>query len=78
MEFLEIEKKLKEFVEKHKSYIETDGKSSFSTCDHYNWDQDIWNHRNTLMNKFNEFGYNVTSKMNHGVLDIVIVKPINI
>jgi len=35
--------------------------------------EDIWNHKNAIMDKLRSMGFQVTSKTNHGVLDVYIV-----
>ena len=70
----DIEQKLNVLVETHVNYIKKDGSTRISTCDHYNWDRDIWNHRHAIINAFKGAGYEVTTSTNHGVLDIDIVK----
>ena len=76
----EIQEKLQNLIDKHTKYIEKDGRSHIDTCDasYYGWDSDIWDHRHSIMTAFRNRGYNVTSKTNHGVLDIVIVKQIKL
>jgi len=75
---MEIQEKLQNLVNKHSTYVEEKGKSHIATCNHYNWDIDIWNHRQTIMDTFRKRGYQVSSSTNHGVLDIIIVKPITL
>ena len=71
-----MEKKLKEklrfFIQKQIEQVYRKGSSRFETCDHYNWDKDIWNYRNSIVDKLIDLGFNVDSQMNHGVLDITI------
>ena len=76
----DITEKLQKIVDKESARVEETGRSHIETCDasYYGWDTDIWDHRHTIMNAFIKRGYHVSSKTNHGVLDIVIVKPIEI
>lgn len=73
---MNVKEKLQELVDRHGKTVEKEGKSHIATCNHYNWDQDVWNHRHQIMSALTKRGYHVSSKTNHGVLDIVIVKPI--
>ena len=74
----DIKDKLTAFADKEIAYAEKNGKSHFATCSHYNWDNDIWAHKNSIMDYIRSKGYTVTSKTNHGVLDVYIVKPIKL
>ena len=73
---MSVQKKLQELVDRHGKVVEEKGRSHIATCNYPNWDKDIWDHRHTIMNALIKRGYQVSSKTNHGVLDIVIVKPI--
>tara|TARA_Y100000592_G_scaffold63269_1_gene98668 strand:+ start:10991 stop:11221 length:231 start_codon:yes stop_codon:yes gene_type:complete len=73
---MDVKEKLQELVNTHGEIVEKEGNSHISTCNHYSWDQDVWNHRHEIMGALIKRGYHVSSKTNHGVLDIYIVKPI--
>lgn len=73
-----LENKLKAFIQNEVDYIEKTGSTKISTCDHSNWDRDIWTHRQDIMNAFIEKGYSVYSKINWGVLDIYVTKHLSL
>ena len=77
---MDIKEKLQKLVNEESARVEEKGRSHISTCDasYYGWDSDVWDHRHTIMNAFSKRGYHVSSQTNHGVLDIVIVKPVEI
>lgn len=77
---MDITEKLQDIIDKHSKRVEETGRAHIDTCDasYYGWDSDVWDHRHTIMTAFKNRGYNVTSKTNHGVLDIVITKPIKL
>ena len=68
-----IDSKITELIEDVAKY----GNAKFSTCDHYNWDREYYNHRNDIVAKLKSEGYSVASSVNWGVIDYVITKPIN-
>jgi hypothetical protein len=68
----ELKEKLNKVIFKQVEMVNKYGSNTLSTCDHYNWDKDIWNHRYSIIDKFIDLGFNVDSQMNHGVLDITI------
>ena len=68
----ELKEKLKENIQYHVDRVAKTGSSSFSTCDHYSWDKDIWNYRYSIIDKLTDEGYRVESAVNHGVLDVTI------
>ena len=68
----ELKEKLKKNIEYHKEQVAEKGSSSFSTCDYHGWDKDIWNYRNSIIDKLIDLGFNVESAVNHGVLDVTI------
>ena len=68
----ELKEKLNKVIFKQVEMVNKYGSNTLSTCDHYNWDKDIWNYRNSIVDKLIDLGFNVDSQMNHGVLDITI------
>ena len=68
----ELKEKLNKVISKQVEMVNKYGSNTLSTCDHYNWDRDIWNHRHSIIDKLIGLGFNVDSQMNHGVLDITI------
>lgn len=74
----QLKEKLNKEINYHLNNIKEGGSSRFSTCDHYNWDKDIWNYRHSIINKLRDEGLNVSSKMNWGVLDITITKKLEL
>ena len=68
----ELKEKLKANIKYHIDRIAKTGSSSFSTCDHYSWDKDIWNYRHSIIDNLVTKGYCVESAVNHGVLDVTI------
>lgn len=74
----QLKEKLNKEINYHLNNIKEGGSSKFSTCDHYNWDKDIWNHRHSIVDKLIDLGFNVDSQMNYGVLDITITKKLEL
>ena len=74
----QLKEKLNKEINYHLNNIKESGSSRFSTCDHYNWDKDIWNHRHSIVDKLIDLGFNVDSQMNYGVLDITITKKLEL
>jgi hypothetical protein len=74
----ELKEKLNKNIEYHVERVAEKGSSSFSTCDHYSWDKDIWNHRHSIVDKLIDLGFNVDTQMNWGVLDITITKELKL
>lgn len=68
--------KLKRFIKELKEEVNKDGHTKFSTCDHYNWDRDIFNHREEIIQNLRNEGLNVGISSKWGVLDINISKNI--
>ena len=68
----ELKEKLNKVISKQVEMVNKYGSNTLSTCDHYNWDKDIWNYRNSIVDKLIDLGFNVDSQVNHGVLDITI------
>jgi len=68
----QLKEKLNKVISKQVEMVNKYGSNTLSTCDHYNWDKDIWNYRNSIVDKLIDLGFNVDSQMNHGVLDITI------
>ena len=73
-----LKEKLKTNIKYHIDRIAEKGSSSFSTCDHYSWDKDIWNYRHSIIDKLTDQGYRVESSVNHGVLDVIITANIEL
>ena len=74
----ELKEKLNKNIEYHVDRANEKGSSSFSTCDHYSWDKDIWNYRHSIIDKLIDLGLNVESAVNHGVLDVTITKELEL
>jgi hypothetical protein len=74
----ELKEKLNKNISYHVDRVNKKGSSSFSTCDHYSWDKDIWNYRNSIIDKLIDLGFNVNTQMNWGVLDITITKELKL
>ena len=47
----ELKEKLNKNIKYHVERVAEKGSSSFSTCDHYSWDKDIWNYRHSIIDK---------------------------
>ena len=71
---MEIQEKILREIDTECRYAEKNGTSRFSTCDHYNWDSDIWNNRQQIITGIRDRGYNVSQSTNWGVLDIITTK----
>jgi len=74
----ELKEKLNKNISYHVDRVNKKGSSSFSTCDHYSWDKDIWNYRHSIIDKLIDLGFNVDTQMNWGVLDITITKELKL
>lgn len=74
----ELKEKLNKNISYHVERVAEKGSSSFSTCDHYSWDKDIWNYRHSIIDKLTDQGYRVESAVNHGVLDVTITANIEL
>ena len=74
----EIKEKLNKVISKQVEMVNKYGSNTLSTCDHYNWDKDIWNHRHSIVDKLIDLGFNVDTQMNWEVLDITITANIEL
>ncbi|HQU40257.1 MAG TPA: hypothetical protein PLI89_10350 [Chitinophagales bacterium] len=74
----EIKDKLTRFVEATAKDAEAYGSAKFSTCDHYNWDREIWTHRNDIINALKKRGYSVSVSTRWGVTDVTITKSMEL
>jgi len=68
----ELKEKLNKVIDIQIEEANRYGSKVLSTCDHSDWDEDIWRHRHSIIDKLIDKGFNVDSQMNHGVLDITI------
>lgn len=78
---MSVQEKLQKRIDSISEYVEKDGRSHLAVCSSapsYGWDADEWHHKNAMMEAWRKRGYQVSSKTNHGVLDIYIVKPITL
>jgi DNA-binding ferritin-like protein len=74
----ELKEKLNKAINNHAERIAQKGSSSFSTCDHYGWDEDTWRHRHSIIDKLREMGFNVSQETNHGVLDVTVTANLDL
>lgn len=74
----ELKEKLNTIINRQIELVNRFGSNTLSTCDHYNWDKDIWRHRHSIVDKLIDLGFNVESQMNHGVLDITITADLKL
>jgi len=74
----DIRKKLLDTVDMLMKICDERGKSNLATCDHHNWDQDIYNYRHEIVRKLRSNGYNVGMERKWGVLDIIVTKKIEL
>ena len=74
----DIKGKLTKFADEQIEYANKEGNTKFSTCNYSGWDKDIWNHKHSIMDYIRSKGFNVTSETNHGVLDVYIVKQLEL
>ena len=72
------EEKLQQVVDTEIKYATERGDSRLSTCNHSNWDRDVWNHRHTIIEAIRNRGFNVSTSTNWGVLDIVTTPKITL
>ena len=73
-----IEKKIKRQIDVECEYADKNGSAKLSTCSASNWDKDIYNYRNTIIEAIRNRGYNVSVSVNYGVIDIVTAPKINV
>lgn len=73
-----LEQYLKRFIKHQIKYAEKDGSTRFETCDARYWDQDIYVHRHAIADAIRNRGYNVEMTRNHGVIDVIITKKLNL
>lgn len=73
-----LKEKLTNVIEEEIKYAKRDGKSRLSTCDHSNWDKDIWNYKDAIIEGIRKRGYDVATSTNWGVLDITTTLNINL
>jgi hypothetical protein len=78
MEIKAVQEKLQNIVNTLCEQADESGSSTFSTCDHSNWDKDYWVHRYTITDAIRNRGYKVNGYVKHGVTDYVITKPIQL
>lgn len=74
----ELKEKLNRIINRQIELVNRFGSNTLSTCDHYNWDKDIWNYRQLIIDKLIQEGFNVDSSMNYGVLDITITAKLEL
>lgn len=74
----DVKAKLQAKVQKLANWANESGSARLSVCDYRGWDSDEWEHRHAIMDKLRSEGFTVTSRTNHGVLDISIVKKITL
>ena len=74
----ELKDKLSRIAKREMEYADKNGYSQLSTCDYGGWDKDVWNHREAIIKKIRESGYNVSVSVSWGVTDIKITKPITL
>ena len=74
----DVKTKLQATVKRLADWANEEGSSRLSVCNYSGWDSDEWTHRHAIMDKLRSDGFTVTSKTNHGVLDISIVKNITL
>lgn len=73
-----LQEKIQNFVDNEAKYVEKDGSTKFSTCDHRGWDQDIYNQLGAITTALRERGYNVNTRVNWGVTDVTITKKLEL
>ena len=69
-----LKEKLRFFIQEQIEEVYRKDSSRFETCDHYNWDKDIWRYRHFIIDFSKERGLRVDTQMNWGVLDVTITK----
>ena len=74
----QLQKKLQDKVNEECAYADKNGSSRFSTCDHSNWDQDIWRHHSAIIEAIRCRGYSVSVTYKWGVTDITTTKKITL
>lgn len=69
-----LQDKLQNAINTECSYADKNGSSRLSVCDHYNWDRDLWAHRESIIDAIRKRGYSVSVSVKWGVTDINITK----
>jgi len=68
----DLGKKINDFINLQVNYVEKEGKTKFSTCNHSNWDNDIWAYKDIIIKKLKDRGYSVTQSVSYGVTDVIV------
>lgn len=73
-----VEEKIQRQIDIECQYADKNGRAKLSTCSVRNWDKDIYNYHNTIIEAIRNRGYNVSVSVNYGVIDIVTTPKINV
>lgn len=71
-----LKDKLNAFVDNECEYARKYGKTKYSTCNHSNWDKDIWYFRHDIADIIRSRGFNVRSEINWGVTDYFVTAKV--
>jgi hypothetical protein len=69
-------KKLEKEIERLVKYCDDRGFSSLTTCQHPNWDKDIWENKEYIIDQMIVRGYNVQTQSQYGAIDIMVKKEL--
>jgi len=78
MESMTVQEKIQKCIDTECYYVEKNGSTVLSVCDHYNWDRDLWNYRHEIIDAMKNRGYNVSISCKWDVTDITITKKIEV
>lgn len=73
---ISLKDKLNAFVDQQCEYASKDGRTKYSTCNHSNWDRDIWYFRHDIADIIRSRGFNVRVECNWGVMDYFVTAKI--
>lgn len=73
-----LNEKLQKVIDIECEYADRDGSSRFRTCDHYNWDKDIWRYRHQIVDAIRGRGYIVTVTSSFDLTCITTTKKLNL
>mgnify|MGYP003995245327 CR=1 FL=1 len=73
-----VQDKIQEIVNKLCKEVENKGRARLETCDHPNWDRDVWDYHQDIYRNLLTKGYNVSLSVEHKVTDIVVLPKITL
>lgn len=68
--------KLEKEIERLVKYCDERGFSNLTTCQHPNWDKEIWDNKEYIIDQMIVRGYNVQTQSQYGAIDIMVKKEL--